>query len=79
MPKTKKTNDEIKKDEEFDIDEAFARLEEINEKLADRDTKLKDAIKLYAEGTILADRCKNHLEGVEKEIRILGEDEGTDL
>ena len=38
-------------------------------------SKLKEAMELYTEGVKLADSCKKTLEGVEKEIKILSEDE----
>ena len=63
------------KEEKFDIEEAFKKLEEINEQLADKGTKLTDAIALYSEGVKLAERCKAELEGVEKEIQILSGEE----
>ncbi len=55
------------------IEEAFKRLEEINAGLESPDTGLKEALALYAEGVKLAAACKENLEGVEKEIRILNE------
>ena len=54
------------KKKELNIEEAFARLEEI-------DTNLKDSMTLYAEGVELANACKEELAGVEKEIKILDE------
>jgi exodeoxyribonuclease VII small subunit len=55
------------------IEEAFARLDEINARLESPDTSLKDAIALYSEGVKLAAACRENLEGVEKEIKILNE------
>ena len=61
---------------EFDIEKALERLEEINELLAKSGTSLKDSMALYKEGVELSDKCKENLEGVEKEIKILsGEEE----
>lgn len=64
------------KDEEFDVDEALERLEEINAKLASGDQALTDSIELYKEGVTLASKCKEHLEGVEQELRIVNKNEG---
>jgi exodeoxyribonuclease VII small subunit len=55
------------------IEDAFARLDEINAKLESQDTSLKEALELYAEGVKLAAACRENLEGVEKEIKILNE------
>ena len=64
------------KKEEFDIEKALERLEEINELLSKSGTSLKDSMELYKEGVALSDKCKENLEGVEKEIKILsGEEE----
>ncbi len=61
------------KKEELIIEDAFVRLEEINKKLEDPNTNLKDSMALYAEGVKLAAACKEELAGVEKEIIILNE------
>ena len=63
----KKETDE----EEFDVDEALESLEEINEKLAGGELALNESISLYKKGVELADKCKTHLEGVEKELEII--------
>ena len=70
MPSKKET----KAKEEFDIEKALARLEEINEALSKSGTSLQESLALYKEGVELADKCKENLEGVEKEIKILSAD-----
>ncbi len=67
----KKNNGETAVQEEFDVDEALERLEEINEALADQDAKLGESMKLYQEGVKLAEQCKKHLAGVEQQLEIL--------
>ena len=62
---------EKKKSEDFNIEEALKRLEEINTELAKSGTPLKDSMALYKEGVELAAKCKENLEGVEKEMEIL--------
>ncbi|MBO4864463.1 MAG: exodeoxyribonuclease VII small subunit [Eubacterium sp.] len=64
-----------KKNEEFNIETALARLEEINGELTKSGTTLKDSMALYKEGVELAEKCKENLEGVEKEIQILNEND----
>ena len=63
-----------KKKEEFDVEKALERLEEINTELGKSGTSLKESLELYKEGVKLAEECKKHLEGVEKEIQILSEE-----
>lgn len=60
---------EIEKD--FNVDEALDRLEEINRKLSEKGIGLNDSLELYKEGTILAAKCREHLEGVEKTLQII--------
>lgn len=57
----------------FNIEEAFEKLSDINNKLEDSNTGLADALKLYSEGVKIVAACKENLEGVEKEIQILNE------
>ncbi len=73
--KIKETDTDISKENEngFVIEDAFARLEEINKLMENPDTSLKDSLSLYAEGVKLVNACKENLEGVEKEIQILNE------
>ncbi len=61
------------KKEEIVIEDAFKRIAEINASLENPDTGLKEALDLYAEGCKLVSACKENLEGVEKEIKILNE------
>ena len=68
--------DDVKKDD-IVIEEAFKRLEEINNLLASPDTGLKDSLTLYAEGVKLVSACKDNLIDVEKEIKILNESEDS--
>ena len=70
MAESKKKADESK---ELVIEDAFARLEEINQLLENPDPNLKEALSLYSEGVKLVSSCKENLEGVEKEIQILND------
>ena len=62
---------ENKENKDFNIDEALGRLEEINNKLSDKNASLDESIKLYNEGSELAKKCQEHLEGVETQLQIL--------
>ena len=75
MPGKVKKTSEKSNEKEFDLEKAMARLEEINQELAKSGTSLKDSMALYKEGVELAEKCKDSLEGVEKEIQILSADE----
>lgn len=58
---------------EFNVDEALARLEEINNRMSDKDIPLNESLELYKEGTELAAKCQEHLQGVEKTLKIINE------
>ena len=60
-------------EDDFDVDEALERLEDINTRLAGDEMALTESIGLYKEGVMLADRCRKHLEGVEQELQIVKE------
>ena len=68
-----KKNIKNDKEEAFNVDEALDRLEEINNRLSDNDIALNESIELYKEGTILAAKCKEQLQKIEKELVILNE------
>ena len=73
MSTAKKNETEL--NDEFNIDRALDRLEEINDRLGAQDIPLNESIELYKEGTILASKCKEQLQGIEKELKILTKDE----
>lgn len=61
----------VEENSRFNVDEGLRRLEEINQMLAQSNITLEESIRLYNEGTQLAAKCKEHLEGVEKELKIV--------
>ncbi|HCA20963.1 MAG TPA: exodeoxyribonuclease VII small subunit [Lachnospiraceae bacterium] len=63
------------KEEKFIVEDAFVRIEEIIKALEEPETKLSNAMELYKEGVILSEKCRDNLEGVEKEIKILNTEE----
>lgn len=63
-------NDVNAANDNFDIDEALDRLEKINNRLS-ADLPLNEALELYKEGTALAKKCQEELQGIEKELIIL--------
>ena len=58
---------------EFNVDEGLKKLEEINRKLSAKDITLEESLKLYNEGVKLAEECRENLEGVEKELKIIND------
>jgi exodeoxyribonuclease VII small subunit len=56
---------------EFDVEQGLSRLQEINTKLSEGDLPLGEAMKLYKEGVELANKCKENLEGVKTEIKVI--------
>ena len=48
---------------------------EINDRLSEKDIALNESIELYKEGTILASKCKEQLQGIEKELKVLNKEE----
>ena len=63
------------KEEKFIVEDAFVRIEEIIKALEEPETKLSNAMELYKEGVILSEKCRDNLEGVEKDIKILNTEE----
>ncbi len=57
--------------QEFQIEEAFQRLEEITARLEEPAAGLAESMRLYEEGVKLAEACRMNLEDVEKELQIL--------
>ena len=65
----------LDKHETLSIEESFARLEEIIQKLEKEDTGLTEAMALYTEGVKLLESSKATLEGVEQELKVLNPEE----
>lgn len=57
----------------FQLEAAFNEIEQIIEQLESDEVSLKDSITLYGKGAELVARCKEELQGIEKEIIIIGE------
>ncbi len=62
-----------KKTEEFSIEDAMKRIEEINGLLSKEGTSLKDSLALYEEGVLLSEKCRKSSECIETQIKIIGE------
>ena len=62
------------KEEKKTLEAAFKELEEIIEKMNDRDVSLDDSFAMYAEGTKLLKYCNEQLDMVEKKMLVLSEE-----
>lgn len=61
--------------ENFNVDEALNKLEEINRRLSDKNIELKEALELYKQGAELSAKCKEELVGVETELKVINENQ----
>lgn len=53
------------------LEEAFAQLEEMIQKLADKDVSLEESFEIYTEGTELLKYCSSKLDKVEKKMLVM--------
>ena len=60
------------------LEEAFAELDEMLVKLADREVSLEESFEIYAEGTKLLKYCIDNLDRVEKKMLVMNEEGGLD-
>ena len=60
------------------LEEAFAQLEEMLEKMADKDVPLEESFAIYTEGTKLLKYCSSRLDKVEKKMLVMNEEGGLD-
>lgn len=61
-------------EKEWSLEEAFGRLDEIIEKLEQRETTLEDSFNGYQEGMQLLKLCNERLDTVEKKMMVLNDD-----
>lgn len=60
--------------EEKSLEEVFAELDILAEKLEDRETSLEDSFRLYRQGMELLKLCSEKLDTVEKKMLQINED-----
>lgn len=68
------TGPEEKKTEERTLEEAFESLDQLAEKLEDRETSLEESFHLYKQGMELLKYCSDKLDTVEKKMLQMDED-----
>ena len=69
----KDRNNEQKSQEET-LEEVFAQLDDLAEKLEDKETSLEDSFNLYKQGMELLKFCSDKLDTVEKKMLQMNED-----
>lgn len=64
----------------FQVEKAFEQLEEMIGHLESDTVPLREAIELYGQGARLLNQCREELDGIEKEMIIIGEkmEQGVD-
>ena len=60
------------------LEEAFAQLDEMLARLADKDVSLEESFQVYTEGTKLLKYCSDKLDKVEKKMLVMNEEGGRD-
>ena len=62
----------------MNIEETFKTLDDILNRLEDKDTSLEDALKEYEKGMKLVKECNDSLDKVEKKIQLIRDDMSTE-
>lgn len=60
--------------EELSVEEAFVCLDQLLEKLEDKETALEESFALYQQGMELLKHCNSKIDTVEKKIQIMNGD-----
>ncbi|MGN0401166.1 MAG: exodeoxyribonuclease VII small subunit [Acetatifactor sp.] len=68
-----------KKEQEFSLEENFARLEETIEKLGEEDLPLEEAFQAYSQGMAILKQCDAQIDRVEKQVLKLTEEGGLEV
>ena len=62
----------------MNIEETYKTLDDILNRLEDKDTSLEDAFKEYEKGMKLVKECNDSLDKVEKKIQLIRDDMSTE-
>ncbi len=60
------------------LEEAFARLDEVIDRLGDRNISLEDSFAAYQQGMELLKTCNEAIDRVEKKVLVFNEQGGLD-
>lgn len=63
----------MSEEKQLSLEEAFAKLETVVEKLEQPETSLEDSFAAYKEGISLVNLCNGMIDKVEKEVKVLAE------
>lgn len=63
-----------RKEQEFSLEENFARLEETIDKLSREDLSLEEAFQAYSQGMAILKQCDAQIDRVEKQVLKLTEE-----
>ena len=74
MTETEKNCKEEQTEDQKTIEEVFAQLDVLADRLEDRETSLEDSFALYKKGMELLKYCSNKLDTVEKKMLQMNED-----
>lgn len=66
--------EKITEEKELTLEESFARLDELVEKLEDRDVPLEESFRIYKEGMDLLKKCSEKIDLVEKKMQQINAD-----
>lgn len=61
-------------EKELTLEESFVRLDELVEKLEDRDVPLEESFRIYKEGMDLLKKCSEKIDLVEKKMQQINAD-----
>lgn len=68
--------EEVGKEKELNLEEAFAKLEETVADLEREDISLEDSFLVYQKGMELLKQCNQAIDRIEKKVLVLEEDGG---
>lgn len=73
MAGTKKETDINKKLAKMELEEIFESLNEVMDKMEDRDVSLEESFELYSDGMKMLKACNEKLDTVEKKMMTINE------
>ncbi|MCR5272240.1 MAG: exodeoxyribonuclease VII small subunit [Lachnospiraceae bacterium] len=68
-------SDVKEKENELNIEEKFEEINELIKKLDDKDISLEESFSLYKEGLLKLKECTDIVDGIEKQLIILQEED----
>ena len=69
--------EQTEKGKEESLEELFAQLENVIQKMEEEDVSLEDSFRLYHRGMDALKKCSERIDEVEKKMLILDEEGGT--